>query len=170
MRGPRGKAAGAFAGARGRAILGAMIRALILAALPLPALAQAACETVPGSMSSCSRVLACIGEAGEWFDGRSIGWNRGTIEGTLGSGAACTGRWAYVSGGAAAAEILCEDGLEGTVSYFAQDGATGTGLGYGATADGRRIEAWTGENVLGFLRGEDGVPRLPCAPGLELTS
>ncbi|MGR3540668.1 MAG: hypothetical protein ACU0BS_04475 [Hasllibacter sp.] len=147
-----------------------MRHAALLTVLALPAAAQEACETVEGSMSSCSRVLACIGGEGEWFDGRSIGWNRGTIEGTLGSGAACTGRWAYVSGGAAAAEIACEDGLEGTVSYFAQDGATGTGLGYGATADGRRIEAWTGENVLGFLTGEDGVPRLPCAPAVPLTS
>ena len=146
------------------------MRALALALLPLPALAEGACRPVEGSTKSCSRVLACIGTEGEWFDGRATGWNEGTLDGTLGSGVACTGRWAYVAGGTAAAELLCEDGLEGTVSYFAQDGATGTGLGYGATTDGRRIEAWTGENVLGFLSGEDGVPRLPCAPAVEIVS
>ncbi|PRY92736.1 hypothetical protein BCF33_1590 [Hasllibacter halocynthiae] len=145
------------------------MRALLaLALLALPAAARQPCEADAGAGDPCSRVLACIGTEGEWFDGRALGWNEGTLEGALGSGAACTGRWAYVSGGAAAAEILCEDGMEGTVSYFAQDGPTGTGLGYGATSDGRRIEAWTGENVLGFLAGKDGVPRLPCAPAIDL--
>ena len=76
-----------------------MIRLVLAAALALPGLASAepsatvlgpprpaAPDEAPAAAApcdntmrsdNCSRVLACVGEDGLWFDGRADGWNRG---------------------------------------------------------------------------------------------
>ncbi len=124
------------------------------------------CENVPGSQRSCSRVLACIGDEGRWLDGRARGWDAGTLTGVMDDGTTCTGDWWVVGERAAGAEMTCSDGSAGSVRYIAQDPATGTGIAAGAMADGRAIRAWTGLNVLDYLREEAGGPEalLPCLP------
>lgn len=115
---------------------------------------------------NCSRVLACVGDDGLWLDGRADGWDQGTLSAELSDGTTCEGSW-RVGGpmGLGTAEMTCSDGREGGVVYTAQDGLTGTGIASGAMSDGAAIRAWTGRNVLEFLTGEDGVPRLPCDAG-----
>lgn len=125
------------------------------------------CENRPHDAASCSRFLACIGEDGLWLDGRARGWNTGTLTGTASDGTTCAGSWWVVGERAAGAEMECSDGSRGRVRYVAQDPITGTGIAAGAMEDGRTIRAWTGENVLEFLREEAGGPEalLPCRPG-----
>ena len=142
-----------------------MMRVALLAFFALPAAAAppvADCDLVEGEMHSCSRVLACIGEDGTWFDGRAVGWDQGLVTGRLDDGRSCGGVWYYTEDDRARAELVCEDGAWIGVDYTAQDGATGTGIGTGTTSDGRAVEAWTGENVLDYLSEDRGRPVLPC--------
>lgn len=125
------------------------------------------CENT-GRADNCSRVLACVGEDGLWFDGRSDGWGEGTLSGRLSDGTACTGVWGHRGwfGLSLDAELRCEDGRSGRVRYTAQDPETGTGIASGALRDGTRVRAWTGRNVLAFLTPEgERVARLPCEGG-----
>ena len=122
------------------------------------------CRLAPGQPSSCVRALACIGEAGLWFDGRSIGWNEGRLEGQTSDGSLSTGRWtADGPCGMGLAELTCDSGLAAQVGYHAQDPATGTTTGTGKDNLGRAIKAWSGENVLQFLTPSGEVSaRQPC--------
>ncbi len=124
---------------------------------------EPACEQT-GGPDSCSRVLACVGDDGLWFDGRAIGWNSGTVAGELSDGTVCTGEWAYTSSNVAETFVRCDDGMEAFVVTTAQDPTTATSIGEGLTSDGRRVTVWTGANVLQFLRGDSGEPELPCTP------
>ena len=168
-----------------------MIRAALLTCLlAAPALAQEAvdpdrirpraeapapaapCENRPYDTASCSRFLACVGEDGLWIDGQARGWDTGTLTGTASDGTTCTGSWWAVGERAPGAEMTCSDGSRGWVRYIAQDPESGTGIAAGAMEDGRSIRAWTGENVLAFLREEAGGPEalLPCTPAGVLIS
>ena len=116
---------------------------------------------------NCSRVLACMGEDGLWFDGRADGWNAGTLRGRMSDGTTCAGEWGYAWHGMTAwVAFQCDDGRTGRGRYTAQDPETGTGLGRGELSDGTAFRAWTGRNVLDFLTPE-GERRalLPCEGG-----
>ena len=166
-----------------------MIRLTLLAALALPGLAwaepsatvtgpprTATPEATPAPATpcentrdedDCSRILACIGEDGLWFDGRADGWDEGVLSGRASDGTACTGTWRYTwLGLRATADIQCEDGRSGSIRFTAQDSLSGTGIGRGTTSDGLPIRAWTGRNVLDYLTPE-GERRalLPCEGG-----
>jgi len=122
------------------------------------------CVLTPGSPESCSRVLACIGVDGLYFDGGAFGWDTGEVLGQRNDGVACAGPWR--SGGflgTGTAQLLCEDGLTGDAIYYSQDDETGTTIGRGTDSLGRPVIAWSGENVLRYLT-PDGSPsaRLPC--------
>ena len=119
-----------------------------------------ACTLKPGSPESCVHVIACIGTE-TLFVGGSIGWNTGRIEGRLATGAACVGDWDNSTG---QARFACEDGTVGQVQYLHQDGPTGTATGLGRTEDGRTVEAWSGQNVLDYIRRETGEVILECGP------
>ena len=116
---------------------------------------------------NCSRVLACVGEDGLWFDGRSDGWNEGTVSGRLSDGTACAGRWRYgLLGFTAKVEFRCEDGRSGRARFTAQDPETGTGIGGGVTSEGDDVRIWGGHNVLRFLTPEgERRAMLPCEGG-----
>lgn len=139
---------------------------------PPPAAAAPPCENRPFEAESCSRFLACVGEDGLWLDGQARGWNTGTLAGTMSDGTTCTGSWWVAGDRPPGAVFECSDGTAGRVRYVAQDSITGTGIAAGATGDGRAVRAWTGENVLAFLREEAGGPEalLPCVPeGILMT-
>ena len=139
---------------------------------PPPGAAPPPCESRPYEAESCSRFLACVGEDGLWLDGQARGWNTGTLTATASDGTTCTGTWWVVGDRAPGAVVQCSDGSAGRVRYLAQDSVTGTGIAAGAMSDGRTIRAWTGANVLAFLREESGGPEalLPCVPGGILMS
>jgi len=118
------------------------------------------CELEFGSPGSCAHVIACIGTE-TLFVGGSIGWEQGRIEGRLATGEACVGDWNNATG---LARFACEDGTAGTVQYFQQDPPTGTAIGLGATEDGRTVEAWSGHNVLDYIRRETREVTLQCGP------
>lgn len=110
------------------------------------------CEVTPDN-TSCSRIFACLGDQGRWFQGRAIGRGHGAFDGTTDDGVACHGVWTNQNDqGAGQADLTCDDGLTGTVTYTLQDGYTGTGIGSGTTNTGEIIDAWTGEHVLEFFR------------------
>ena len=123
------------------------------------------CENRPGSDDNCVRVLACIGEAGLWFDGQATGWNEGSIAGHTSDGSACMGRWTADGPlGFGLGEIACDSGLEAQVLYHTQDDETGTVTGTGKDNLGRAVRAWSGANVLEFLTPSGEVSaRLPCS-------
>ncbi|MBM9593618.1 hypothetical protein [Roseitranquillus sediminis] len=119
-----------------------MIRRLLPAALGLLALPAAAQECPhTGGPDNCSRVLACVGDDGLWFDGRAIGWGHGTVAGELSDGTLCTGEWAYQSAITSRTYISCDNGMEAVVIAVSQDPPTATSIGEGQTSDGRRITA-----------------------------
>jgi hypothetical protein len=118
------------------------------------------CKVEIGSSQSCAHVIACIGTE-TLFVGGSIGWDSGRIEGRLDTGAACTGDWDNSTG---LARFACEDGTAGSVQYLQQDPPTGTAIGQGQTEDGRTVEAWSGQNVLDYIRRETREVTLQCGP------
>jgi hypothetical protein len=118
------------------------------------------CTLQTGSPESCSHVIACIGTE-TLFVGGVIGWNTGRIEGRLATGEACIGNWDSAT---STANFACEDGTAGTVQYLSQDELTGTATGLGKTEDGRTVEAWSGENVLDYIRRESREVVLQCGP------
>ena len=130
------------------------------------------CRAVPGDPDSCVRVLACVGDAGVYFDGKAKGWDEGSVSGQLSDGTVCQGHWdsrgPFNTG---RSWLSCEGGLDVNVLYFSQDPQTGTVIGSGKVSDGRSVQVWSGKNVLKFLT-EDGAvsARLPCGGGDILIS
>lgn len=129
--------------------------------------APSACSNIPYSQDNCVRVLACIGDAGLWFDGEALGWNQGAVRGRISDGSGCTGKWRSDGPmGTGLATLECDSGLAADVVYTTQDNETGTVSGIGRDNSGRAIRVWSGENVLDFLtpRGSVGA-ELPCEAG-----
>jgi len=106
--------------------------------------------------ASCSRVVACIGVEGTWFNGRAFGRGAGALDGQLSTGAHCTGSWVQQNLiGLGQADVECDDGMSTTVLYTYQDRYTGTAIGHGRTNLGELVEVWSGQNVLAYFQNED---------------
>lgn len=123
------------------------------------------CENIPYSQQNCVRVLACIGDAGLYFDGNARGWNAGQVEGRSSDSSACTGTWSADGPlGMGIAQLSCDNGLSVDVLYTQQDNETGTVIGTGRDSLGRLVQVWSGKNVLEFLTPRGSVSAsLPCA-------
>jgi hypothetical protein len=133
---------------------------------PFVAMAQgeAACD-LTDDQTSCSRVLACFGDAGRWFEGRAFGRDTGTVAGVVNDGVSCFGTWATENGqGQGEARLTCDDGMEVTLLAVYQDYYSGTAIWTGRSADGIPVRAWSGLHVIDFLRRESDTPQavLPC--------
>ncbi len=114
-----------------------------------------ACETT-NDQASCSRIVACIGDDGKWFNGRAFGRGAGVLEGQISNGATCKGRWVERNVlGLGQADVECDDGMTTTVLYTYQDAYTGTAIGNGRTNQGELVEVWSGQNVLAYFQNED---------------
>jgi len=125
---------------------------------------MAACVTT-GDSGSCVRILACVGSGGLWIDGQALGWNSGALIGRRSDGVMCTGTWSNGVESSRLPEVNfeCGDGSSGTASFYYQDSLTGTAIATGTDTMGRRIDAWSGENVLRFLgNGNVKAAELPC--------
>lgn len=115
--------------------------------------------------SSCSRILACIGEDGRWFHGRAFGRGAGTLAGVTDDGVTCSGDWVTQNAfGLGQADVTCSDGMTVTVYYDYQDYYTGTAMGRGLSNRGQMVQSWSGDHVLSYFA--DGKPlstaRLRC--------
>ena len=105
---------------------------------------------------NCVRIIACLGDQGTWFQGRSFGLGSGELVGVFNTGVTCTGHWTNSNSlGVPQADVTCDDGMTVTVYYFHQDAYTGTAKGRGLTSTGEIVEAWSGEHVLDFFRNGD---------------
>jgi hypothetical protein len=139
-----------------------------LLVLPVMGAAQPSAECpLTDDQTSCSRVLACFGEAGRWFEGRAVGRGLGSVAGTTNDGVTCTGVWTSENGeGQGEARASCDDGLSVTVITTYQDYYTGTAIGQGVASTGVPVTSWSGLHVLEFLSRESatGRPALPCGP------
>ncbi len=126
---------------------------------------QELCENIPNSQENCVRVLACVGDAGVYFDGQARGWDEGPVLGRLSTGETCEGGWRSDGpGGTGLSSLSCSDATKVDVVYYSQDSETGTVIGRGLDSQGRHIRVWSGENVLTYLT-DDGETALPCAQG-----
>jgi hypothetical protein len=133
---------------------------------PFAAMAQgeAACD-LTDDQTSCSRVLACFGEAGRWFEGRAFGRETGTVAGVVNDGVSCFGTWATENGqGQGEARVTCDDGMNVTLLAVYQDYYSGTAIWTGISADSVQVRAWSGLHVIDFLRSQSGSSEalLPC--------
>lgn len=117
-------------------------------ALVGPAMAEPNCALTQDK-KNCVRVVACFGD-GRLFHGRALGWDTGTIAGTIDGQVLCTGTWDSTRT-PKMGFVSCENGLEAGVIYFSQDPMTGTVTGRGRTSDGSDVTVWTGENVLQYF-------------------
>lgn len=117
--------------------------------------------------SNCTRIVACVGNQGVWFNGRGFGNGAGTFAGAMSDGSTCSGDWVARNAiGIGQASVTCTDGRKGTVYYTYQDPRTGTALGKGRMNTGEDIEIWTGRNVLAYLSAKTGQALiLPCSGG-----
>lgn len=102
---------------------------------------------------NCTRILACIGDQGRWFHGRSYGRGEGTLSGVVNDGVTCAGTWTSRNAfGLGQADVTCDDGMTVRVFYFYQDEYTGTATGRGLSNRQEKVEAWSGNNVLGYFK------------------
>ncbi|MGP9803697.1 hypothetical protein [Paracoccus sp. NSM] len=143
--------------------------ALAVSLLTWPALADDMPQLCPlrSDDSSCSRVVACLGDEGRWFHGRALGRGRGEVLGVTSDGAQCRGQWAERGLlGLGQASVTCQDGTEVGVLFTYQDRFSGTATGRGTTRDGTAVQVWAGQHVLSWLESETGRPLglLPCGP------
>jgi hypothetical protein len=137
---------------------------MLLVALAMPVRAETLCE-LTDTQTSCSRVLACFGTEGRWFEGRAFGRGLGTVAGTVNDGVSCAGTWTSENGdGYGEAWVTCDDGMSVTVISDYQDHYTGTAIGQGVANTGAVVRSWSGLHVLDFLRREGGSAGavLPC--------
>lgn len=118
---------------------------------------------------NCVRVVACIGDDGQWFNGRAFGRGEGVFAGTVSDGTLCEGTWMEQNVfGLGQADVSCADGRQGAVFYTYQDSVTGTAVGHGVLNTGEAVQIWSGNNVLQYLKSQTGaqVAMLPCQAGL----
>jgi hypothetical protein len=141
---------------------------LPVAVLVFPLAVPAGAETrrdLTDDQTSCSRVLACFGSEGRWFEGRAFGRGTGTVAGMVSDGVNCSGTWTSENGqGRGEAWITCDDGMTLTVTTEYQDHYTGTTIGQGVANTGVAVKSWSGLHVADFLRRERDRPQavLPC--------
>jgi len=130
--------------------------AFFVASLPVHSETLDAC-VMTDDQTDCVRVIACIGDQGRWFQGRSFGRGAGTLTGRINDGVTCNGTWTSSNAfGMGQADVVCSDDMTVTVIYFYQDSYTGTAIGRGNASDGTLVESWSGEHVLDYFR--DGSP------------
>ena len=123
---------------------------------PQDSIHQAGACDMTNDQASCSRVVACIGVEGTWFNGRAFGRGEGVLDGQLSTGAHCKGRWVEQNlVGLGQADVECDDGMTTTVLYTYQDAYTGTAIGHGRTNNDELVEVWSGQNVLAYFQNED---------------
>lgn len=150
----------------------ALLPVVLLLAAPAFADVANTCR-MTDDQTDCTRVLACIGDAGRWFNGRSIGRGAGTVSGSISDGVTCSGTWTeHGPLGFGQAQVACSDGMTASVIYYYQDAYTGTALGRGQTNRGEVVKIWSGTNVLQYLKDGSDAPdvRLPCGDGSILIS
>lgn len=129
------------------------LTALVLMALPARAEtpSDGLCPLADDS-SSCSRILACIGQDGRWFHGRAFGRGAGRLTGKMDDGVTCTGDWVSRNAfGLGQADVTCSDGMTVTVYYYYQDPYTGTATGRGLASTGHVVQSWSGDHVLSYF-------------------
>lgn len=147
--------------AAGAIVVGAALAPKALAADTL----SETCLPRIGSQENCVPIVGCLGDEGDHFVGRAIGWDNGTFEGLSRSMLTCFGEWTTSNAlGLGQANIYCDEGLKG-VAYFAyQDVVTGTATGQGVLSDGSRLRMWSGHNIQQFIQNQTGDvdARLMC--------
>jgi hypothetical protein len=139
----------------------ALLPLLLVFALPLHAEDTALCPLTDDAQN-CVRVLACIGDQGRWFHGRSFGRGEGTLAGVTSDGVSCSGAWVSRNSlGLGQADVVCDDGMSVSAIYYYQDEYTGTALGRGLSNQDEVVQSWSGDHVLDYFR--DGSPTREAA-------
>lgn len=141
-----------------------LLPALVFLASPSLAKTSLPGEVTP-DQTSCSRIFACIGDQGRWFQGRAFGRGEGVLDGSTDDGVACRGTWTNSNAlGVGQANMACDENMTADVYYSLQDGETGTGIGRGMTRNGEAVQSWTGTPVLEFLKRHSASAQamLPC--------
>ena len=118
-----------------------------------------------GTDGTCVPFAGCIGDQGEYFTGRALGWDKGPLSVRSSTGTLCTGDWIVrPASGSGRASIVCDDGTKGTAEFTYQHPETGTAVGEGQMSDGRSLKVWSGRNIQQFLAATSGTAdsKLSC--------
>tara|TARA_B100000768_G_C11023078_1_gene266930 strand:+ start:68 stop:403 length:336 start_codon:yes stop_codon:yes gene_type:complete len=75
-------------------VLLALIHTFAATATPVP---DENCVNIPDSRDSYSPLLACLGDSGEYFAGRALDRDEGTLARATNLGAVCKGNWVFHS-------------------------------------------------------------------------
>ena len=75
-------------------VLLASIHTFAATATPVP---DENCVNIPDSRDSYSPLLACLGDSGEYFAGRALDRDEGTLAGATNLRAVCKGNWVFHS-------------------------------------------------------------------------
>ena len=115
------------------------------------------CVDIPDSRDSCSPLLACFGNSGEYFASWALGRHKKTLAGVTSFGSICTGTWVSRNFlGKGQADFECDNGHWGKVVFHYRDDVSGTVKGFGFTNHGVSIRAWSGHYIQDFLDGKSG--------------
>ena len=116
------------------------------------------CVDIPDSRDSCSPLLACFGNSGEYFAGRALGRDDGD-PGRRNQfwcrSARAHGSLAILSE-RAEANFECDNGHSGKVIFHYRDDVSGTVEGFGFTNHGVSVRAWSGHYIQDFLDEKSG--------------
>ena len=100
------------------------------------------CVDIPDSPDSCSPLLACFGNNGEYSAGRALSRDDGTLAGITNFGVICTGTWvSHNFIGRAEANFECDNGHSGKVIFHYHHEVSGTVEGFGFTNNGVSVRA-----------------------------
>lgn len=127
------------------------------------------CAEHPGFKRHCSPVFACIGNEGEYFQGRARGrGDIGLVRGRTGSGAHCSGFWQRdAASGEGQSKLNCSDGMRAEVRWDVRDSTSGYFVGTGKDSQNRAVLFWVGQSYIDRIRRENLDPQKFCMSYLE---
>jgi hypothetical protein len=100
------------------------------------------CVDIPDSRDSCSPLLACFGNNGEYFASQALSRDDETLVGIINFGVIYTGTWvSHNFIGRTEANFECDNDHSGKVIFHYREEVNGTVEGFGFTNNGVSVRA-----------------------------
>lgn len=111
-----------------------------------------ACVFDPESSQSCVHLVGCIDGAGEYFYGRSVGLESGTVTGRTSEGESCFGTWQNDTNKSRGESVINCGPEQATFKYFPRGKDFNVISGVAVSDKGRHMITWAGEDLRGYLK------------------